>query len=176
MKNTLSTLAEVLATLAAVLALGLPAQAETLANGTPVQQISSSIIVLGDAPAVVEPEAAPAIKRVEAAKTVASMSLDEIIGARPVVMNDRGEVVTGKETETAEAPVSKDNVQPVTADASAPAPAANNGEDVVVMRPRATDNEATASISSKPPVENQGEVKPSEDQPKDVREEMRPAQ
>lgn len=169
-----------LSTLAALLALGLPAHAEmltadTLANGTPVQHISSSIIMLGEAAEAAEPEeAAPAVKRVEEAKTVASMSLDEIIGERPPVMNERGEMEAPKETETAKAKVSEDSVEPVTADAAAPAPSANDADKVTVMRPGETDSEATASISTKAPVENQGEVKPGGDEPQAATDEMRP--
>lgn len=64
------------------------AHADTLPNGTPIQQISASVFLLG-APAEAEPAPMTAVE--EAVKVAvmptAEMTLDEIIGKRPEVMN-----------------------------------------------------------------------------------------
>ncbi|MFP1631773.1 hypothetical protein ACLB6G_08560 [Zhengella sp. ZM62] len=65
-------------------------QAETLPNGTPIQQISASVFLLG-APAEPEAEPAPLASSAETVKVAAvptvDMTLDEIIGERPEIMN-----------------------------------------------------------------------------------------
>ncbi|MAW87369.1 MAG: hypothetical protein CMJ42_12650 [Phyllobacteriaceae bacterium] len=65
-------------------------QAETLPNGTPIQQISASVFLLG-APAEPEVESAPLASAAETVEVAVvptvDMTLDEIIGERPEVMN-----------------------------------------------------------------------------------------
>ena len=69
-------------TIAAALALlATGAEAGQLENGTHIEVLSPSIILLGEAPAKPAEQAKPVkAARAEAEKTVASMSLDDIIG------------------------------------------------------------------------------------------------
>ncbi|MCB1419722.1 MAG: hypothetical protein KDJ74_12305 [Notoacmeibacter sp.] len=157
-------------TIAAALALlATGAQAGQLANGTPVESLSPSMILLGEAPAKpAEPVKAAKVSKAQEDKSVASMSLDEIIGKRPETENEPRMLSDIKRDDeapaaVADAPVSPENAVPVAADAAAPAApemAVREGE------PPVATTEETASIG-----------KPlNTEQPDFTKMEMRPGQ
>ena len=122
------------------------AHAETLPNGTPVTKLSASVFLMG-APAEPKPEPEKMAGAVEPVKVsavpVAQMTLDEIIGERPEVMNqprslaDLGMPDGEREGDD---PVSGDNVATAAA-----------GSIPVTQAPAGIDREKTAAVEVAPP-------------------------
>ena len=120
------------------------AHAGTLPNGTPVKQISASIFLMG-APA--EPASEPVQQQAKAGKPVtvatlptAQMSLDDIIGPRPEVMN--------KPRSLADLEVPASNRIAATSGSGSLATASSGNIPVPQSRPADIDEGMTAAVNA----------------------------